>query len=375
MKIAFLLQHYFPYGGLQRDCLTLAQIMHSRGHSVHIMTRRWDGEVPEGIQTHELGARGHSNLAMDRNFSDDVTHLLDETGRWDCIIGFSRLMAGLDFYYAADPCYQLRIRRDRSWFYRYTPRFKWGAELERHLFANGGNARIFLLTDMELNAYQDFYATEQNRLLVLPPSIKRRDLSVQEKLDLRERVRMRMNWDADSTILLFVGSGFETKGLDRAIQALSDVSQDNHVQLYVAGTGKTGRYERLASKLGVADSVSFLGGRDDAWELMVAADLMIHPARSENTGTVLVEALSAGTGVMTTDRCGFASHIQSSGAGAVLESPFNRGSFARKLHELIGEDWQKRSESALQYAECTDLYSGMETAADHLERFLHDKSN
>lgn len=375
MKIAFLLQHYFPYGGLQRDCLTLAQMMHRRGHDVHVMTRCWDGERSAGINVHELGARGHSNIAMDRNFSAEVSKKLLETGQWDCVVGFSRLMVGLDFYYAADPCYELRIKRDKSRFYRHTPRYKWGAKLERYLFAKGGEGDIFLLTDMELEAYRKLYGTERERLLVLPPSIKRRDLVAQAKLDLRKEVRARMNWNEGAGILLFVGSGFETKGLDRAIRALADTSEIENLQLYIAGTGKTARYEHLASKLRVSDRVTFLGGRDDAWELMAAADLMVHPARSENTGTVLVEALSAGTGVLATDRCGFASHIEASGAGAVLESPFNEQQLAQKLRDLFHEGWEKRSELALRYAQSTDLYSGMETAAAHLERFLHDKSS
>ena len=68
MKIALLLQHYFPYGGLQRDCLNMAVRLSGRGRDVTVITRSWDGGKPEGIEVVEMGARGMSNMAMDRNF-------------------------------------------------------------------------------------------------------------------------------------------------------------------------------------------------------------------------------------------------------------------------------------------------------------------
>ncbi len=363
-KIALLLQHYFPYGGLQRDCLNMAVRLASKGHAPSVVTRCWEGEKPEGIDVVELGSRGASNMAMDKHFDNDVGRWLNERD-FDCVVGFSRLMTRMDFYYAADPCYALRIERNKPAWYRYTPRFRHAYGLEKHLFSRGNQTRIMLLTDMEVSAYQDLYGTEDERLLVLPPSIRRRDLCMDSKETLRQETRKREGW-GDEKVVLFVGSGFATKGLDRAIRACAEVG----CVLLVAGTGKTGKYQSLAKQCRASNKVRFLGGRDDAWELMAAADLLIHPARSENTGTVLLEALSAGTGVLCTDRCGFANHISASKSGAVLESPFDQGNLTKALQKLLVGDWRDRAVSALAYASTEDLYSGMEKATGHVETFL-----
>lgn len=359
MKVALLLQFYFPFGGLQRDCVAMAQGLAERGMQVTIVTRSWEGEQPMGIEVIELGARGVSNVAMDQNFDRDVRAWL-ATKDFSAVVGFSRLETDMDFYYAADPCYRLRIERDRSIWYQFTRKCRYFKSLEKKLFGMGGHTQLLLITEMEVPDYQAFYGTELERITILPPSIRKRDLTMKGKEALRKEVRKRMHWPDELPVVLFVGSGFATKGLDRAISACAAIQSD--LKFCVVGDGKTGEYKTQVKRVAAEDCIDFLGGRDDAWELMAGADLMIHPARSENTGTVLVEALSAGTGVLTTDRCGFSNHISASGAGRVLSSPFDQNALNETLENLLAEPWQERAESALQYAAEEDLYSGMQTA-------------
>ncbi len=330
------------------------------------MTRRWDGERDGRVDVVELGTRGASNVARDRNFDADVTGWL--AGReFDCVVGFSRLAAPMDFYYAADPCYVAKVEKGKPWWYRFTPRYRHFRRLEECLFGKGGRTRLVMLTGMEVPDYRRLYGTEGERFLVLPPSIRRRCLDVAGKVELRQRVRAGMGWDGSVPRLLFVGSGFATKGLDRAIGMLAAMKRHCGAELYVAGQGKTGRYASLARRLGVGGRVHFLGARDDAWELMAAADLLVHPARSENTGTVLLEALTAGTGVVCTDRCGFASYVAESDAGRVVESPFGMEAFCGAVSGVLDEEWEKNCQDALDYCGKTDLYSGMDVLTESVE--------
>ncbi len=55
---------------------------------------------------------------------------------------------------------------------------------------------------------------------------------------------------------------------------------------------------RLAADLGVADAVRLLGFRDDVPDLLAGIDLLVHPARVEGFGYVLVEAMAAGKPVV-----------------------------------------------------------------------------
>lgn len=372
MRLALLLHYYFPYGGLQRDCLNFAIRLVGHGHDVTVVTRRWDGDPDERLDIVELGTRGTSNVARDRNFDEDVMGWLS-CREFDCVVGFSRLTVPMDYYYAADPCYVAKVEKGKPPWYRLMPRYRHFRRLEEGLYAKGGQTKLVLLTGMEVPDFQRIYGTEQERFLVLPPSIRRRYLDAVEKVALRQKVRDEMGWDGAVPRLLFVGSGFATKGLDRAMESLAAMKRYCDAELYVAGQGKTGRYASRAKKLGVSDRVHFLGARDDAWELMVAADLLVHPARSENTGTVLLEALTAGTGVVCTGRCGFASYVGESGAGRVVESPFESGTFCDAVSDILDEPWEKRSQHALDYCRETDLYSGMDVLLESVENHMKDR--
>ena len=118
--------------------------------------------------------------------------------------------------------------------------------------------------------------------------------------------------------------------------------------------------------LGVAERVQILKGRSDIPRFLLGADLLIHPAYNENTGTVLLEALVSGLPVLVTDVCGYAHYIAEADAGRVLGSPFEQAQLNQTLAQMLADDAQRAAwgRNGLAYAETADLYSMPERAAD-----------
>ena len=102
---------------------------------------------------------------------------------------------------------------------------------------------------------------------------------------------------------------------------------------------------------------------------MAAADLLVHPARADTTGTVILEALVNGLPVATTAVCGYAGHVREADAGAVVPEPFTPQSLVAALREASdptrASAW---SANAMRYGERPELYSGLEVAADIILR-------
>jgi UDP-glucose:(heptosyl)LPS alpha-1,3-glucosyltransferase len=144
--------------------------------------------------------------------------------------------------------------------------------------------------------------------------------------------------------VLSVGSDFARKGLDRTLAALARLPAELRARTWclVVGAGRPARFERLARALGLAERVRFAGGREDVLGCYRAADVLVHPAREENTGTVLLEAMSQGVPVACSAECGFAPHVAGARAGVVLGSPFDEGELARTCAELLGDDGLRR---------------------------------
>ncbi len=115
-------------------------------------------------------------------------------------------------------------------------------------------------------------------------------------------------------------------------------------------------FERLAARLGVAGRTAFLGPRDDVARFYFGADLLLHPAISENTGTVLVEAMACGLPVLATANCGFVDHVRLARAGLVCPEPFEQVVLNRMLQEALcapeRADWRRNGP---EYCSRTDV--------------------
>ncbi len=364
MKLALCLFNYFPYGGLQRDFLRIARVCRDRGHDVHVYTMAWEGEQEPGIQVHLVTPKGFQNYSRIRSYINQLQQALRED-IYDLVVGFNK-MPGLDLYYAADVCYQSRMQQ-RSWWHRILPRYRYYAALERAVFAPGMKTDIMLISPLQQPEFVRCYQTEVSRFHLLPPGIANDRKAPPNADAIRQSVRLANQLEQDDRMLLMVGSGFKTKGLDRAIRALAALppAELSRCRLFVIGQDNPVAFVRLANKLGVSDRVHFLGGRPDVPDFLLAADLLIHPAYHENTGTVLLEALVAGLPVLTVDHCGYAHYIHEADAGIVLASPFEQQALNDALvHMLTSPERLLWRQHALAFAQHADLYSMPEKAAD-----------
>lgn len=336
MKFAFVIFKYFPFGGAQRDMMRIARRCVQLGHEVHIYTLSWEGPLPEdGIIAHVLSGEGWTNH---RRYQDFIRRVEAEiaAAHFDLVVGFNR-MPGLDAYFAADPCFIERAHTQRGWLYRLSGRYRFFVECEKAVFAPDAACEILLLSLNEKAVFQRWYGTPNERFHLLPPVISAERFALGGRAEMRAGVRAEFGFGADDLLLLLVGSGFRTKGLDRAIQALAALPQDlrARTRLLAVGQDNPRFFRNMAEKLGVAAQVQVVSGRNDVPRLMQAADLLVHPAYRENTGLVLLEAMASGLPVLASDVCGYAFHVTQSGAGELAASPFEQSAFNQQLARML----------------------------------------
>jgi UDP-glucose:(heptosyl)LPS alpha-1,3-glucosyltransferase len=210
------------------------------------------------------------------------------------------------------------------------------------------------------------------RLHILPPGIAADRVRPPDADSVGKALRLEFAIKNDDIVLLMVGSGFKTKGLDRSLLALAALppAVRERCQLIVIGQDKANAFIRMSRRLNIIDRVRILPGRNDIPRFLFAADLLLHPAYIENTGTILLEALVAGLPVLVSDVCGYAPYIADSGCGALLASPFQQADFNVLLLKAIEDKnlrqhWQT---AGLAYAKTADLFSLAEKAVDIIEK-------
>ena len=369
MKLAFALFNYFPYGGLQRNFLSIARACHERGHQVNAYAGAWEGPLPDWLTLTLLPWRGIANHARAQRFARHLQLALAEQPV-DVVVGFNRL-SGLDVYYAADPCFLEKSAQDHGAWFRLTPRFRTYAAFERAVYGPDAATQILAVAEAQIPHFRRWYDTPLDRFHVLPPGIQRDRMAGDQAPEQRARVRASLSLQPHNHLLLMVGSGFRTKGVDRAVQVLADLPESlaSDTRLLVIGSDDPAPYLRQASRLGVAERVSFLPGQDDIPAFLQAADALLHPAYHENTGNVLLEAVVAGLPVLATDVCGYAPYITRADAGLVHASPFERQRFAEQTETLLTSSRRSQwRENGIRFGQTENLYHRAEFAATVIEQ-------
>lgn len=376
MKLAVCLFKYFPYGGLARDFMRIMQSCIRAGDHIDVYVIEWQGEFPSDLNVHIVPVSGMSNHARLQSFLDQVQPQL-ERENYDLVVGFNK-MPGLDLYYAADPCYIDRARSQALYtLLKFTPRVRFYADCEQAVFGQHSDTVSLMISDVQKALFKQHYHTPDHRLISLPPGIDRDRQRPADARSIRQRKRTELSVNDDEWLLLMVGTGFKTKGVDRSIAALAAMPNDyrGKVQLIVIGDGDARALQKQADKSGVGKQVQFMGGRSDIPEFLLAADLLLHPARKENTGTVILEAMVAGLPVLISNVCGYAKHVHQAQAGAILKQPDNAAETASQLTSMLNpQRLHQWSEQALSYAATEDLYSMPDKAAQIIRDMAEKKA-
>jgi UDP-glucose:(heptosyl)LPS alpha-1,3-glucosyltransferase len=375
MKLAMVLFNWFPHGGLQRDCRGIGETLVARGASCDVLCMSWEGPVPEGMRPVIVESAGGSKVARRRAFAAFVRQHLSEN-QYDMVLGFNRV-PGLDFYYAADTCFAWKAYRERSWWYRLTPRCRQYLAFERAVLNGNAETRILLLSPLQRQEYLSFYPDAENRMVDLPPGIERRMAANEEAHALRQSLRHEFRIKDEQLLVLQVGSGFRTKGVDRSLRAVAALpdSCKSRVRLFVVGRDKAEKYMQQAASLGIESCVTFISARDDLPRFYQGADVLLHPSRKESAGMVILEAIVAGLPVLTTASCGYAFHVKQANAGLVVKVPFRQEALNQALAEILESPqrptWQ---ENGRHYGRTADLYDMPVRVASMVEDWIREKA-
>jgi len=347
--------------------LAVARAFAARGHAVTIYTSVWQGEKPPGITVVEVLVQARTNHGRNLGF---VRRFAERRVGADgtVVIGFNK-MPGLDFYYAADSCFAEKAYSQRSFFYRILPRSQSYLQFEQAVFGEQEKTRALLIAPAQRTAFQQYYRTPDARLYLLPPGISR--ACVNEDGARIYALHDELGLAHDKKIALFVGSGFRTKGLDRAIAAIDALPPAlRHItHLAIAGRDNATAFEKQAKQAGLEKQVHFLGGRNDVAQLMKSADVLLHPARREAAGLVLLEASVACLPILVTDVCGHAHYISEHDLGIVLPSPFSQQQLNHALVTMLSDIPQANiwRVHGRQFAKTADIYSMPERFVEYVE--------
>ena len=347
MRVALVRFRYVPTGGAERTMAGLGEHLAAEGHEVHVLAHEWDrgvaGVPGPRVTVHRVPVPPGPRFARVLAFALGATRRL-EAGAFNATLSFDRILRA-DVFRAGDGCHREWLRqrgRDRpAWrrgLDRANPLHVTLLALERRLLARGGCRRILANSRMVRDDIRRHYGGAPEAIQVIYNGVDLDRFSP----GLRERcgaeVRRRVGRDAADLVLLFVGSGFERKGLDCLVRGVAAAEAADpalrRAWVLVAGKGNPKPYRRLARTRGLGERVIFLGACEHVESLYAACDVLVLPTRYDPFANTCLEAMASGVPVLTTRFNGAAEVVEAAGAGVVVREPRDAEEVGRALREL-----------------------------------------
>ena len=143
----------------------------------------------------------------------------------------------------------------------------------------------------------------RSRIDVIPRGREPARLGVASR-ERRAAARASLGVGAGTQLVVAVARQERAKGLDRLLEA-HVVVRTHHPGAVLVVAGREGNQSAelgaQADRLGLGDSVRFLGVRDDVPDLLCAADVFVLPSRWEGLGGVLLEAMAVEAPIVASD--------------------------------------------------------------------------
>ena len=350
MRIALLRQRVTTLGGAETTLGYLVQGLAAFGHAVTVYGADREPEARAALGPRAGYVRvpvwGGKTLRL-LTFALNSRRLLESSGP-QLVFSLARIL-NPQVYRAGDGCH-------REWLARRTPyRPVWDRAtqhlslfhqtmllLERRLFAFPGLKRVIANSRQVRDEIIRHYGVATENIRVIYNGLDRerfKPLAAEE----RAEVRRRLGAPESGEIVLFVGSGFERKGLTYLLQACGSLKNNNN-QLWVVGKGQAVPYQRLAARLGLADRVKFWGPVHETAPYYQTATVLALPTLYDPCSNVALESLACGTPVVTNAANGAAEFLTPGENGVIIPQPDDIAGLREALAEFLdrGKDPQTR---------------------------------
>ena len=326
LTIGFLRRGYSPTGGVEAYLKGLAEGLRGEGHRVVLLgTSEWpQSEWPGGeiLRCKGTSLSEYSAEAMRQKLGSGI--------RFDLILSVEKV-PGCDLYRTDEGLHaawlEQRSRYISHWarlFQRISPKHREKLRLEKRLFTPDATRRVISLSHKIGREIGEYYGYPQEQVTLIRNGVPIRSATTCEE---RALARRELSIPAEEKVVLFVGTGWERKGLRFAIGAVEALN-DPKVSLLVAGSGSQKRY--------ASPSVRFLGGVREMTKVYDAADLFLFPTLFDPFPLATLEALSAGLPVITTAANGVSEIMTTGVHGEVVSEPSDIGSLASGLQKWLG---------------------------------------
>lgn len=342
-KIALIKRRFGKYGGLEKYAYRLTQAFSEEGCEVHILTTETTAQnwLASSVFVHRFDVESILGFRTIDLFDKACSRWLSKN-KMDVVFGLDRareqthLRAGNGVHAA----YLQQRKISDSFFkqctYSLNPLHKLILDIEKQGFENPRLKRLFTNSFLVKNQILETYSTEESKITVVHNGVEWKEYAshFSSWLEAKAKIAGGSKIDPTSFQFLFIGNGYQRKGLAYLLQGLS-LLKEKDFHLSVVGKEKNvSIYKQMAEKLGLSSKVTFFGTQKNSTPFYQLADALVIPSIYDPFANVTVEALAMGVYVISSSFNGGKEVLQPH-TGTTIESLANPESMKYALETAM----------------------------------------
>ncbi len=307
MKLAIVRQKYTPFGGAERIVERALDALRQRGVDVTLIARDWR-EQP-GYETLRCAPFYIGRSWRDLGFSHCVQRII-ANGGFDLVQSHERI-PGCQIYRAGDGVhaawldYRGETRSPLARLAdRFTPYHRLTLAQERAMYEHPGLRQVICNSHMVAEELQKWYSVPEEKITVIYNGVDTRrfhpDLAHAQRAAMREQLGIKET----QPMLLFVGNGFERKGVPALLAACARMKNTDAHLVIVGEDRHRPVFKRQLADLGLGGRVHMVGPQLDVERYYAAADAFVLPSIYDPCPNAALEAMACGLPMLASKRCG-----------------------------------------------------------------------
>ncbi|MFA5250298.1 MAG: glycosyltransferase family 4 protein [Parachlamydiales bacterium] len=299
-------------GGLEKQTLFLCRYLLKQGHEVTLLTTEPDHKhplpnLPEKLKVHFFKRRRLPHFLQLLDYSRQVKKYLKAHPEETLVLGLDK-SSSQNYLRLGNGLHKVFLKRrwQSAPFYKkisffFDPRHYAILFLEKKALSYPALKRVVVNSTMVFQELVENYAFDPQKISLALNGVEWQNYQkpfensfIQKAAELQ-----RLQLPEKAHHFLFIGNGFERKGLKLLLQALALLKTSSWHLSVVGQDKKAASYHQLARKLGLRPKVSFFGHQANTLAFYSIADTFVLPTYYDPFANTTLEALAMGLFTVT----------------------------------------------------------------------------